>query len=173
MRKIDYFKIIEMIISTLPFIGVIITIYFTNKDNKEEREFRKKEEEKKFLKEKLEMIADEIIKDYLSWSRICGNINSKLDIEKIREKYSYEKSYQKAVLLGTMYFPELDKLIQEYEGGVTHLETYMNVPIEELKKRIKIEILETEIKKQFENKQRSYVNIINGLEREIKKINNI
>ena len=112
-----------------------MTIYCTNKYNKKEREFRKKEEEKRFLKEKLEIIIDEIMEDYLSWYRIYGNISSHLDIEETRKQYSYEKSYKKAILLGTMYFPELDKLIQEYEGGLTHLETYMNVPIEELKKR--------------------------------------
>ena len=101
---------------------------------------------------KFGIIIDEIMEDYLSWSRICGNISSHLDIEETREQYSYEKSYQKAVLLGTMYFLELDKLTQEYEGGLTHLETYMNVPIEELKKRDIIGVLENEIKKQFENK---------------------
>ena len=173
MRKIDYFKIIELIISTLPFIGVIMTIYYTNKYNEKEREFRKKEEEKRILKEKLEIIIDEIMEDYLSWSRIYGNISSHLDIEETRKQYSYEKSYKKAILLGTMYFPELDKLIEEYEGGLTYLETYINVPIEELKKRDAIELLENEIKKQFENKRRCYVNIMNSLEREIEKINNM
>ena len=173
MRKIDYFKIIELIISTLPFIGVIMTIYYTNKYNEKEREFRKKEEEKRFLKEKLEIIIDEIMEDYLSWSRIYGNISSHLDIEETRKQYSYEKSYKKAILLATMYFPELDKLIEEYEGGLTYLETYINVTIEELKKRDAIELLENEIKKQFENKRRCYVNIMNSLEREIEKINNM
>ena len=49
----------------------------------------------------------------------------------------------------------------------------MNVPIEELKKRDVIELLENEIKKQFENKRRCYVNIMNSLEREIERINNM
>ena len=174
MILIDYyFKIIELAIKVLPFIGIIITIYFTSNENKEERKFRKKEKEKRFLKEKLEIIIDEIMEDYLSWSRIYGNISSHLDIEETRKQYSYEKSYKKAILLGTMYFPELDKLIEEYEGGLTHLETYMNVPIEELKKRDVIELLENEIKKQFENKRRCYVNIMNSLEREIERINNM
>ena len=47
MILIDYYlKIMELSIATLPFIGIIITIYFTSNENKEERKFRKKEEEK-------------------------------------------------------------------------------------------------------------------------------
>ena len=179
MILIDYFfKIIELTISTLPFIGVIITIYFTNKDNKEEREFRKKEEEKKFLKEKLEMIADEITEDYLKWYRICNDIKMNISIHEIQKRYSYRKEYKKAFLLVQMYFPSLEKSINDYDFE-NRLEIYMNYTLKDISSKIagngsneeKIKILEKEILEHCEKKIVEYNYFMNEVYKVANEIN--
>ena len=134
-----------------------------SKDNKEERESREKEEEKKFLKEKLEIISEEITEDYLKWHRICNDIKMNISIHEIQKRYFYRKEYKKAFLLVQMYFPSLEKPINSYDFE-SRLEIYMNYTPKDISSKIagnssneeKIKILEKEILDQCKEKSEKY-----------------
>ena len=179
MILIDYYlKIMELSIATLPFIGVIITIYYTNKYNKKEREFRKKEEEKRFLKEKLEIISEEITEDYLKWYRICNDIRMNISIHEIQKRYSYRKEYKKAFLLVQMYFPSLEIAINSYDFE-SRLEIYMNYTLKDISLKIKgsgsneekIKMLEKEILDQCKEKSEKYNYFMNEMYKVVNEIN--
>lgn len=179
MILIDYsFKIIELAIKVLPFIGIIITIYFTSNENKEERKFRKKEEEKRFLKEKLEIISEEITEDYLKWHRICNDIKMNISIHEIQKRYFYRKEYKKAFLLVQMYFPSLEKPINSYDFE-SRLEIYMNYTLKDISSKIagnssneeKIKILEKEILEHCKEKSEKYNYFMNEVYKVANKIN--
>ena len=179
MILIDYyFKIIELTIAVLPFIGIIITICFTSNENKEERKFRKKEEEKRFLKEKLEIISEEITEDYLKWYRICNDIRMNISIHEIQKRYSYRKEYKKAFLLVQMYFPSLEIAINSYDFE-SRLEIYMNYTLKDISLKIKgsgsneekIKMLEKEILDQCKEKSEKYNYFMNEMYKVVNEIN--
>ena len=179
MILIDYYlKIMELSIATLPFIGIIITIYFTSNENKEERKFRKKEEEKRFLKEKLEIISEEITEDYLKWYRICNDIRMNISIHEIQKRYSYRKEYKKAFLLVQMYFPSLEIAINSYDFE-SRLEIYMNYTLKDISLKIKgsgsneekIKMLEKEILDQCKEKSEKYNYFMNEMYKVVNEIN--
>lgn len=91
-----------------------------NKENIEkEQKFKEKLEEKRFLREKLEVIADEIISYNLEVqvaerSRIVDEVDN------------VPKSYKKAFFLSQMYFPDLYEIIRRYELSIVARKTIKN-----------------------------------------------
>ena len=106
-----FFEIIKILVSLfvgiLPFIATILTIrYYVYRDEKNKKA-EKNREEKRFLREKLEIIVEEIIN--------C-NLEAKTyeKIKKTDEIDNVSKKYKKAFFLSQMYFPELYKIVCSY-----------------------------------------------------------
>ena len=118
-----FFEIIKILVSLfvgiLPFIATILTIiYYVYRDEKNKK-IEKNQEEKRFLREKLEVIAEEIIGYNLEIqvaerSRIVDEVDN------------VPKSYKKAFFLSQMYFPDLYEIIRRYELSITARKTIKN-----------------------------------------------
>ena len=118
-----FFEIIKISVSLfvgiLPFIATILTIiYYVYRDEKNKK-IEKNQEEKRFLREKLEVIAEEIIGYNLEIqvaerSRIVDEVDN------------VPKSYKKAFFLSQMYFPDLYEIICRYELSITARKTIKN-----------------------------------------------
>ncbi len=103
----------------------------SNKENLEnEQNFKEKLEEKKFLREKLEIIANEILEDNIKINLIFYEI-SKTSIQEVKKKFVYERNYQKSFLLSLLYFEELNYLIEHYEQRTTKLFQIMSLELTE------------------------------------------
>ena len=102
-----------------------------NKENLEkEQKFKEKIEEKKFLREKLEIIANEILEDNRKINLIFYKIY-KTSIQEVKKNITYERSYQKSFLLSLLYFEDLNYLISHYEQRTTKLFELMNLKLTE------------------------------------------
>ena len=98
-----------------------------NKENLEkEQKFKKKIEEKKFLREKLEIIAEEIVKDHNKIGEIFGQLAKGVDIEKVKEKCEYKKEIENTFLLSLLYFEELQRLLKHYNYRTIKIYKLMN-----------------------------------------------
>ena len=98
-----------------------------NKENLEkEQKFKEKIEEKKFLREKLEIIAEEIVKDHNKIGEIFGQLAKGVDIEKVKEKCEYKKEIENAFLLSLLYFEELQRLLKHYNYRTIKIYKLMN-----------------------------------------------
>ena len=111
--------LVSLFVGILPFIATILTIiYYVYRDEKNKK-IEKNREEKKFLREKLEVIADEIISYNLEVqvaerSRIVDEVDN------------VPKSYKKAFFLSQMYFPDLYEIIRRYELSIVARKTVKN-----------------------------------------------
>ena len=102
-----------------------------NKENLEkEQKFKEKIEEKKFLREKLEIIANEILEDNRKINLIFYKIG-KTSIQEVKKNITYERSYQKSFLLSLLYFEDLNYLIRHYEQKTAKLFELMNLKLTE------------------------------------------
>lgn len=98
-----------------------------NKENLEkEQKFKEKIEEKKFLREKLEIIAEEIVKDHNKIGEIFGQLAKGVDIEKVKEKCEYKKEIENTFLLSLLYFEELQRLLKHYNYRTIKIYKLMN-----------------------------------------------
>ena len=102
-----------------------------NKENLEkEQKFKEKLEEKKFLREKLEIIANEILEDNRKINLIFYKIY-KTSVQEVKKNITYERSYQKSFLLSLLYFEDLNYLIRHYEQRTAKLFELMNLKLTE------------------------------------------
>ena len=102
-----------------------------NKENLEkEQKFKEKIEEKKFLREKLEIIANEILEDNRKINLIFYKIY-KTYVQEVKKNITYERSYQKSFLLSLLYFEDLNYLIRHYEQRTAKLFELMNLKLTE------------------------------------------
>lgn len=102
-----------------------------NKENLEkEQKFKEKIEEKKFLREKLEIIANEILEDNRKINLIFYKIY-KTSVQEVKKNITYERSYQKSFLLSLLYFEDLNYLIRHYEQRTAKLFELMNLKLTE------------------------------------------
>ena len=111
--------LVSLFVGILPFIATILTIiYYVYRDEKNKK-IEKKREEKRFLREKLEVIVEEIINCNLE-AKTYEEIKKKDEIDNVSKKY------KKAFFLSQMYFPELYKIVCSYylslgdKGSVTN-----------------------------------------------------
>lgn len=131
-----FFEIIKILVSLfvgiLPFIATILTIiYYVHRDEKNKK-IEKKREEKRFLREKLEIITNEILEDNRQISLIFYEI-FKTSIQEVKKNIVYERNYQKSFLLSLLYFEDLNYLIVHYEQRTAKLFELMNSQLTEEK----------------------------------------
>lgn len=144
--------VISLIVGILPFVATIVTIiYYVCRDEKS-RKVEKQKEEKKFLKEKLEIIVSDIL-DYNLKVEETAKRNGEDTIDLI------PKDYKKAFYLSRMYFSELYKIIGKYELSITHRKT-----------------VKDGITGEYEpvyNRKDIYSEFLKQIDKEIEKINNM
>ena len=104
--------LVSLFVGILPFIATILTIiYYVYRDEKNKK-IEKNQEEKKFLREKLEVIAEEII-GYNLEVQVAERSGIMDEVDNV------PKSYKKAFFLSQMYFPDLYEIICRYELSIT------------------------------------------------------
>jgi len=130
-----------------------------NKENLEkEQKFKEKLEEKKFLREKLEIIANEILEDNRKINLIFYKIY-KTSIQEVKKNITYERSYQKSFLLSLLYFEDLNYLIRHYEQRTAKLFELMNLKLTEKEES---ELFEKVYFEEYKNVSSGRVDINNG-----------
>lgn len=130
-----------------------------NKENLEkEQKFKEKIEEKKFLREKLEIIANEILEDNRKINLIFYKIY-KTSIQEVKKNITYERSYQKSFLLSLLYFEDLNYLIRHYEQRTAKLFELMNLKLTEKEES---ELFEKVYFEEYKNVSSGRVDINNG-----------
>ena len=155
--------------AVVALVGTILNNYINVKNNnkiiksnlenlEKEQKFKEKLEEKKFLREKLEIIANEILEDNRKINLIFYKIY-KTSIQEVKKNITYERSYQKSFLLSLLYFEDLNYLIRHYEQRTAKLFELMNLKLTEKEES---ELFEKVYFEEYKNVSSGRVDINNG-----------